>query len=175
MMKIVQLQALNDEAWAYMPKFLRRVSDFAVRYTPEEDILAQAFSVVAEFSLGQGNYFGAVLVDDSEYELREVYGHALWSLDTDELGKRKWVTIHQVEIDKDAPMSAEERKLIAFQFIDLITAFALKFEAQDIRLLALSLPHARYYKRYGFDVFRYLMVKPVTKGDANGINLNNVS
>lgn len=172
MIRILPLQSMNDEAWAYVPAFLRRVGDFAARYTPEEDITAQAFAMMTEFTLGQGNYFGAVLLDDEEGEL---YGHALWSLDSDELGKRKWVTIHQVEIDKDAPLSAEERKSIANSFIEMINDFAVRFEAQDIRLLALSEGHARYYRRYGFGMFRYLMVKPVAKGEPHGVDVNNYS
>lgn len=170
-MKIVVLAPIDDEAWALMPKFLRRVGIFANRYNPGEDITAQLFALVTEFSIEKGGYYGAVLLDDEN----EVCGHAMWSLDSDELGRNRWITIHQVEIDRDANITSSDRRRAAREFIQWIEDFAAAMKASEIRVLALSDVHARYYKRYGFVVSRLLMTKPVRNGGDRGVDFDNVS
>lgn len=137
---IVPLRPDVAVAWKVMPEFLERVKKFAAKYTPEADVGRLLISIVKSFP-HMAPYFGFALIGNDS---GKIVGHSLISLEREYEDANPWVTIHHVE--SDVPLS----EAIRSQFVDMVEEYAQAFGAKELRLLALSQAHARYYRRWGF-------------------------
>lgn len=151
-MKLIQMHHTNPVSWVFMPQLIQRARAFAATY--ELDLDADFFeeALRLHFVAKNPTMFAWSLVDGSK-----VVGHIICSLDaiTDFEGnvKKRFVTVLQVERDKDIKMPDRIRR----ETMAIFHGLAKEYYCDGIQCLAEGDSRVNYYKKFGFKVAKTLM------------------
>ena len=143
-------------AWRVFPDLVKRIRAFAAKYEPKtntDELIKDLEKAFLERSPGM---FGIVGFDERGL----IVGHALLRIET--YYGRRALCVMQAERDKGSTTDDEFRNA----FMEILRTLARKVKAAELRTLALSKVHERYYQRLGWETERIVMVHPV--GDDDG-------